>query len=197
MTERDRTGEAAEKFARIETAVLDHRCSPLMVSILVTLSNYATVQRIAWPSYESLAFITGAAIQNVRLAVERLEALGYIVVERDDQPGRTRVNHYHLQLPPSQKPIATLRAALKVHRDKEEKTRRERHKGAREHSRSELEKQARQRLKQARSDALTGMLPCPDPLEPSLEVDPSSDPTGSAAAVAPASSSRRYAGAAA
>lgn len=184
--ERDRTDEAAEKFARIELAVLDSRCTPLMVSVLVALSNYANHKRTAWPSYESLAFITGGALQNVRIAIERLEAIGYIIVERDDQPGRSRVNRYHLQRPRCMAPIRTLRTALEDHRTAE--------KEARQRARSSSEKEARGRAKQARGRALTGMLACPDPLEPSPPYDPSSDTTVSADAAASASPSREWKG---
>jgi DNA-binding MarR family transcriptional regulator len=165
-----KAAEAAEKFARIETAILDPRCSPLMVAVLVTLSNYANRKRVAWPSYETMAFITGAAVQNVRIAVEKLEALGYIVVERDNQPGRSKVNRYTLQAPRCAAPIRALREALDQHRTTE--------KQARQHSPCGGEKQARQRAKAARKRILSGMLAYPDPSD-----DPSDDP-GSATNVA-------------
>lgn len=165
-----KAAEAAEKFARIETVILDPRCSPLMVAVLVTLSNYANRKRVAWPSYETMAFVTGAAVQNVRIAVEKLEGLGYIFVQRDDQPGRSRVNRYTLQPPRCTAPIRALRKALDQHRDTE--------KQARQHSPCGGEKQARQRAKAARERILSGMLAYPDPSD-----DPSDDP-GSATNVA-------------
>lgn len=165
--------EAAEKFARIETVILDPRCSPLMVAVLVVLSNYANRKRVAWPSYETLAFITGAAVQNVRIAVEKLEALQYITVDRDEQPGRSKVNRYTLQPPRCAAPIRALRDALDEHRTTE--------KEARQHSPSGGEKEARQRAKGARERVITGMLACPDPSERSLPKDPGSEPNGSGA----------------
>ncbi|MNS00322.1 hypothetical protein D3C72_315710 [compost metagenome] len=181
-----KAAEAAEKFARIETVVLDPRCSPLMVAVLVALSNYANSRRVAWPSYETLAFITGGAVQNVRIAVEKLEALAYITVARDNQPGRSKVNRYTLQPPRCAAPIRALREALDEHRTKE--------KEARQRSPSGGEKEARQRAKGARVRVITGMLACPDPSERSLPDDPSSDPNGSGARQLAPGSSRIWTG---
>lgn len=181
-----KAAEAAEKFARIETVVLDPRCSPLMVAVLVALSNYANSRRVAWPSYETLAFVTGGALQNVRIAVEKLEALGYITVARDDQPGRSKVNRYTLQPPRCAAPIRALRDALDSHRTAE--------KGARQRSPFGGEKEARQRAKEARQRVISGMLACPDPSERSLPDDPSSDPNGSDARKLASSSARIWKG---
>lgn len=181
-----RSAEAAEKFARIETVILDPRCSPLMAAVIVVLSNYANRKRMAWPSYETLAFITGAAVQNVRIAIEKLEAIGYITVARDDQPGRSKTNRYTLQPPRCAAPIRALRDALDEHRTTE--------KEARQHSPSGGEKEARQRAKEARQRVITGMLACPDPSERSLPKNPSSDPNGSGARQLAPSSSRIWKG---
>ena len=184
--DREKSVETGEKFARIQTALQDPRCTRLMVSVLAALNEYANARRKAWPSFESLAFVTGAAIQNVKIAIKELEALGYITVDRDDTPGRSRVNYYHLQVPKCAAPIRALRDALEAHRNKvgEEKEARTH---ARIRQRPPTEKEARARLKEARAAVLTVILACPDPSDQSLPCDPCSDTTVSADAAAPAS----------
>lgn len=193
MSARDKSQESVEKRARLQTALNDPQCTRLMVHLVEVLNEYADADRIAWPSYETLSFMTGAAEQNVKLAIKGLERLNYINVDRDETPGRSRVNHYRLLTPPCLAPIHALRTALKAHRDlvKAEKEAR-RHDG--KSRRSPTEKEARGRLKGARTEVLRVMLACPDPLETSPPVHPSSDTTVSAAAFASASHSREWKG---
>lgn len=193
MTARDKVRESIEKRARLQTVLNDPRCTRLMVHLIEVLNEYANADRVAFPSFETLAFMTGAAEQNVKLAIKSLERLSYIEVDRDETPGRSRVNHYRLLTPPCLAPVQALRVALKAHRDqvKAEKEARRRDGKSR---RSPTEKEARGRLKGARAEVLRVILACPDPLETSPPVDPGSDPNGSAAAFASASHSSGWKG---
>lgn len=188
---RDRTSEAARKFALLETVALDERCSPLMVRIMHITSAMADADGEAWPSYDALTFITGAARQNVILAVERLWQLGYFVsIEKDAQTGRSRENHYRLATVAVTDPVWTLYRAYRAHVDAEEQSRK--------HDRSWRSKasaeQSRQRLKQSSQHARTVMLACPDPFERSLGINPSSDTTVSVAAAATTLDSKGWKG---
>lgn len=172
---RDKAAEAAAKFALLETAALDDRCSPLMVRIVHVMSALANNDREAWPSYDTLAFITGAARQNVLKAVERLWEIGYIIaIEKDGRPGRSKVNRYRLKAVTDTQPVWTLYAAWRDH--KETCTR----------ASFANQKESRQRAKEASQRARTDMLACPEPLNRLPDVEPSSETTVSAAAGASA-----------
>ncbi len=174
-TRPSKAAEAAAKFALLETVALDDRCSPLMVRIIHVMSALANSDRTAWPSYDTLEFITGAAKQNVRGAVERLWNLGYIAtIEKDGRPGRSKVNRYKLKEVADTQPVWTLYEAWRDHKE------------ACQHAPFLTQKEACQRAKEASRRARTGMLACPEPLKRSPDVEDGSETTVSAAARAPA-----------
>lgn len=95
MTEaKSKATQAGERFAWVETVALDPRCTALAIRVVVIISSMLNDKGYAWPSYESLALMTGATKKGVMGAVHLLWSLGHLDIEKDPKPGRSRVNIY-------------------------------------------------------------------------------------------------------
>lgn len=176
QSDRDKKAEAAAKFALLETVALDDRCSPLMVRLVHVLASMTGSDGEAWPSYATLEFVTGAAKQNLQIAVERLFQIGYLVgIVKDTRAGNSKANRYRLATTLEPNPVWTLYRASEAY------------KHARQHAQPMMPPHARQHLKDARQRSFAAMLACPDPLNGPLGIEPGSDTTVSAAAGATAS----------
>lgn len=173
---------AAARFAWLEAIALDQRSTPLMMRLAAILSALANDKGEAWPSYETMARLSGAAVVNVRKAVDRMRECGFLEIEKDPRPGRSRVNFYHLAPAGNPQPVWTLYRRLQEEKEVCAHTRSGDEKGVRGHS-----KGVRQRSER-------GTPAYPEPLNRPLELEPSSDPNGSAAAFASASHSREWKG---
>lgn len=77
-------------------ALQEGKLGPRCFAIYAALCIYANKSRRAWPSQQTLAELLSVDVKTIRRAINELEQLGYLIVERPKRQGRGQFNRYYL-----------------------------------------------------------------------------------------------------
>lgn len=95
MTDDPQSAERiATRFLWLETIALDKQTAGIPMRVAMILSTLINEQGYAWPGRETIAAIAGSDLKNVKDALKKLVALGYLRIEKNQRHGPTCVDRY-------------------------------------------------------------------------------------------------------
>ena len=77
-------------------ALQEGKLGPMCFAVYSALCIYANKSRRAWPSQKTLAELLSVDVKTIRRAINELDKLGYLKVERPEKQGRGQFNRYYL-----------------------------------------------------------------------------------------------------